>query len=380
MPLDNPQFQHQRNLWYFSGPKPPAPSWETFLFHSRHGPNGLPVCDLYPPPFHLPILPHLISDQPVVGSTVATPSPPPNTPLQPPAPIIPPLQGKTHQAAPSANPLQPYNQSGVPAGRQAALPPQNGPKNKAKDEFYIAIPRNGVLHKDKFPLDISPEDLQQRICAKAEICPNIAKLGYKLPQYPVVPLVIIKLTGTTTSHCSNGKEGQYNTPSSYPGRKCVRANAPCLATPEPPQPQSQTEGKVTLDKLPNVKQFDLKKRARTATEKHAATPIMPSIVIQNQMPAALGDATNLLSNKRKHASSESDSSTNSDDESTNIGTLLTKLNDKYPALKFPQYKDSLEKNGIGCHDSWTLNRARHMWAVDFWAVDCGYKSEVPRQS
>ncbi|KAG8972741.1 hypothetical protein FRC05_009571 [Tulasnella sp. 425] len=435
MAFDEPEFQHQRNLWYLGGPAPPAPSWETYLFHSRRGPEGLLVCDLYSPPFHVPVPPHLISDQPRAGSTAATPSPPPDTPPQPQSPVMPPLQAQAvqglvenvpqlqlHQparpqeAAPNANPLQPYNQPAVPAGNQDAQPQAvlvNGPLINIR----IAIPRNGVLREVDFPSDINPDALRQRICVEADLRPDTAKLGYRLPREAKtaapraldttedfsraiasmvglvrrartqVPVLIVVSLAPPPPVVQAARKGGTTPLPATPGGTAPDAILPaqqlqhlrslkvkyacakhsgthrwCLVREDGDDTgghfaltiqfltwwaQQITEGKATLEKAPHAKQFDLKKRTRTAAEKQTSNLAMPSIIIQNQIaPAAFGDATNLPSKKRKRADSDSDSSTDSDDVSIDIGTLLTSLNGKYPALNFPQYKDQLEKKGI----------------------------------
>ncbi|KAG8965485.1 hypothetical protein FRC00_001649 [Tulasnella sp. 408] len=243
-----------------------------------------------------------------------------------------------------------------------------------------------------------PETKPRRICAKADIRPDTANLGYKLPCEAKTAAPHALKTREDFSRAIADIVGLIKRARTQPQILTIinLAPLPLVAQParkanttplpamlgetasEPMLPAQQlqnfrnlkeegndtgehfaltiqfliwwvqqiTKGEATLDKPSNAKQFDLKKRARTTAAKQASTPIMPSIVIQNQIPTALGDATNLLSNKRKRASSKPDSSTDSDDKSTDIGTLLTKLNDKYPALKFHQYKDSLEKSGI----------------------------------
>ncbi|KAG8964743.1 hypothetical protein FRC05_003583 [Tulasnella sp. 425] len=433
---DDPQFRVQRHLWWMGGgPPPPAPSWETFLFHARLGTNSLPECGFYSPPTHLPFPQHLIANG-ANDDGPATPSPPPITPpplSHPPLPLAPPMQleaGPLQRQGPQnvANePPVPQHHVSTPVpptpvpevglhglGRPAAVAGPVAPPPPALPEvpsvlLQILVPRAGILHTISVDSNITPSDFRNKICIEADIRPETARLGYKLPreaksapphsletdedarrviadmvtlvqrarsQVPVLTIVSLAPPPPVVQPAKNPRPNE--TPESKGGdpmldekklgilRK-LKANHTCAKHPGQHRwclvrpdgehifltlqflvywAQKIVNEEATYKHPPNNHSFDLKKRTRTADEKKVSASSQPTIIIQN-MP--LGDATNSPSKKRKRAAKADDDSSESDsddEEYADIATVLDSLDAKYPALKLPQYLEKLSGQGI----------------------------------
>lgn len=126
MPLDNPEHQHQRNLWWVGGAAPPpAPSWETYCFRASRGNTTL-----YSPPLHLPFPQEMLDE--MQNDPDADYDDLEEAPANPPSPVPLPLFPVFPPPVPNHHiPAMPHLE---PVPLAAPFVPQNAPQGPAPNQ------------------------------------------------------------------------------------------------------------------------------------------------------------------------------------------------------------------------------------------------------